>query len=75
MVDREDVRIVRDVKSRLRGDASVKGSNIAVRSDGGIVTLTGRASSLETSVHASEDARRVSGVRAVRTALTLDSQG
>ncbi len=74
-VDQQDAHIVRDVKSRLRADASLKDSRIAVRSDGGIVTLTGRTSSLETSVYASEDARRVSGVRAVYNDLSLTSQG
>jgi osmotically-inducible protein OsmY len=42
-----------------------------VRAEKGIVTLTGKAPSLATSVRASETARRVSGVRAVRNELTL----
>ncbi len=61
---------MRDVERRLRGDAGQK-SDIEVRSDNGIVTRTGKATSLETSVRASEVARRASGVRAVRNELTV----
>jgi osmotically-inducible protein OsmY len=74
-VDRQDAQIVQDVEGRLKTDASLKASKIAVHSDGGIVTLTGQAPSLEASVHASEDARRVPGVRAVYNNLELASNG
>ena len=70
-VDRQDQEIVKDVKKGIKGDTSLKHARIHVRSDEGIVTLTGTAPSLETSVRASETARRVSGVRAVRNELTL----
>ena len=70
-VDRQDHQIVRDVKDEIKSDARLKHARIHVRADGGIVTLTGRAPSLETSVRASETARRVPGVRAVRNELTL----
>jgi osmotically-inducible protein OsmY len=43
-----------------------------VRADKGIVTLTGKAPSLETSVRASEVTRRVSGVRAVRNEVKIE---
>ncbi len=75
VVDWEDVRIVRDVKQSLQADASLEGGKIAVRADRGIVTLIGRASSLETSVQAFEDARRVPGVRAVHNDLSLEYRG
>jgi hyperosmotically inducible periplasmic protein len=71
MVDRQDHQIVKDVKRAIKREASLKKANIDVRAEKGIVTLTGRAPSLETSVRASETARRVPGVRAVRNELTL----
>ena len=70
-VDREDRELVRDVKHEIKQDARLKRARIHVRVDAGIVTLTGKAPSLATSVRASETARRVSGVRAVRNELTL----
>ena len=70
-VDRQDHQIVKDVKQEIKHDARLKKDRIQVRSDEGIVTLTGRARSLETSVRASEVARRVPGVRAVRNELVL----
>ncbi len=70
-VDRQDDQIVKDVKKAITKDASLKKADIDVRAEKGIVTLTGKAPSLATSVRASETARRVSGVRAVRNELTL----
>jgi hyperosmotically inducible protein len=71
MVDRQDDQLVTDVKQAIKKDASLKKADIDVRAEKGIVTLTGKAPSLETSVRASETARRVLGVRAVRNELTL----
>lgn len=71
MVDRQDDQIVKDVKRGIKNDARLKKADIDVRAEKGIVTLTGKAPSLETSVRASEVARRVPGVRAVRNELTL----
>ncbi len=70
-VDRQDQQIVKDVKEEIKNDGRLKRARIHVRSDEGIVTLTGKAPSLETSVRASETARRVPGVRAVRNELTF----
>ena len=70
-VDRQDHQIVKDVNQEIKNDGRLKHARIHVRSDEGIVTLTGKAPSLETSVRASETARRVPGVRAVRNELTL----
>jgi hyperosmotically inducible protein len=69
--ERQDQQIVKDVRREIKNDARLKHARIHVRADGGIVTLTGKAPSLETSVRASETARRVPGVRAVRNELTL----
>jgi hyperosmotically inducible protein len=71
MVDRQDHQIVKDVKQAIRKDASLKKADIDVRAEKGIVTLTGKAPSLETSVRASAVARWVPGVRAVRNELAL----
>ena len=68
-VDRQDHQIVKDVKQEIKNDGRLRHARIHVRSDEGIVTLTGKAPSLETSVRASEAARRVPGVRAVRNEL------
>jgi hyperosmotically inducible periplasmic protein len=70
-VERQDEQIVKDVKREIKHDAGLKKARIHVRADEGIVTLTGKAPSLETSVLASETARRVPGVRAVRNELAL----
>ena len=69
-VDRQDHQIVTDVKRAIRKEASLKKADIDVRAEKGIVTLTGKAPSLETSVRASTVARWVPGVRAVRNELT-----
>jgi BON domain-containing protein/LTXXQ motif family protein len=71
VVDRQDDLLVTDVKQGIKKDASLKKTDIEVRAEKGIVTLTGKAPSLETSVRASEVARRVSGVRAVRNELAI----
>ena len=71
MVDRQDDQIVTDVKKAIKKDASLKKATIDVRAEKGIVTLTGKAPSLATSVRASEAARWVPGVRAVRNELAL----
>jgi osmotically-inducible protein OsmY len=73
-VDRQDDQIVTDVKQGLAKDARLKKTDIDVRAEKGIVTLTGKAPSLTTSVRASEVARRVSGVRAVRNELALPAR-
>jgi hyperosmotically inducible periplasmic protein len=70
-VDRQDQQIVKDVKREIKDDTRLKKARIHVRAEGGIVTLTGKAPSLETSLQASETARRVPGVRAVRNELAL----
>ncbi|MBF8261797.1 MAG: conserved exported protein of unknown function [candidate division NC10 bacterium] len=75
VVDRQDDQIVKDVEKGIKNDARLKKATIDVRADKGIVTLTGKAPSLETSVRASEVARRVPGVRAVRNEVKLEPKG
>lgn len=74
VVERKDDEIVKDVESRLKTDPSLKKASIAVRSDNGIVTLTGDVPSLKMSLRASEKARQVAGVHAVRNELTVKEQ-
>jgi len=71
MVDRPDDQLVAAVKQALTKEASLRKATIEVRAEKGIVTLTGKAPSLATSVRASEVVRWVSGVRAVRNELAL----
>lgn len=75
VVDRQDDQIVKDVEKGIKNDARLKKATIEVRADKGIVTLTGKAPLLETSVRASEVARRVAGVRAVRNEVKLERKG
>jgi hyperosmotically inducible protein len=75
VVDRQDDQIVKDVEKRIKEDSRLKKADIDVRADKGIVTLTGKAASLATSVRASEVAHRVPGVRAVRNEMTLERKG
>ncbi len=74
VVERKDDQIVKDVENHLKKDQSLKKASIDVRSDKGIVTLTGDVPSLETSLHASVVARHVTGVRAVHNELTVDER-
>lgn len=72
--DRKDDQIVQDVEGRLKKDPSLKKADIDVYADKGIVTLTGRAPTLRTSVRASEVAYAVPGVRAVHNVLDVEEQ-
>ena len=74
IVDRQDDQIVTDVKKAIAKEASLKKTDIDVRAEKGIVTLTGKAPSLATSVRASETARGVSGVRAVRNEVAIPAR-
>jgi osmotically-inducible protein OsmY len=68
-VERRDDQLVTDVRQAITKEASLQKATIEVRAEKGVVTLTGKAPSLETSVRASEVIRWVSGVRAVRNEL------
>lgn len=68
-VDRKDDDIKKAVKDRLAADARLKGSDVNVRSDNGVVTLTGDAKDVNARAHASELARGVDGVKAVKNEL------
>lgn len=70
-VERKDDEIVKDIEGRLKQDPNLKKMSIHVYSNKGIVTLTGDVPSFKTSLRASEKARQVAGVRAVRNELNI----
>jgi hyperosmotically inducible protein len=68
MIDASDKDITREVEASLSKDARLK--KVDVRTDSGIVILTGEVPSIANSAHASEIARGISGVRSVKNELT-----
>jgi hyperosmotically inducible periplasmic protein len=68
--DISDKDITRQIEARFSKTAQL--GKVDVRTAGGVVTLTGAASSIGASARASELARGVSGVRAVKNELTYD---
>jgi hyperosmotically inducible periplasmic protein len=71
-VDANDKEITRHVQDRLSKDARLKNAKIDVRTDKGVVTLTGEVPSISLSARASELAREVPGVRSVRNDLAYE---
>jgi hyperosmotically inducible protein len=69
MVDTKDADIDKAVKARLAKDAQVK--KVDVRTDAGVVTLTGEVPNIVASAKASEMARNVTGVKSVKNELTV----
>src|SRR5262245_53509716 len=67
IVDVTDEDITRQVEQRLAKNPQTK--KVAVRTDAGVVTLTGEVPSTSTSAQASEFAREVPGVRSVKNQL------
>jgi len=68
-VDISDKDISARVEKRLKQDSSLK--KITVRTDAGVVTLTGEAPDITASAHASELASEVSGVQSVKNEVSL----
>ncbi len=68
-VDAKDDDLTKSVKDRLKKDARLKGSDVEVRADKGVVTLTGEVKDLGARARASEVARGVPGVRSVKNEL------
>ena len=68
-VDANDKDIAKSVETRLARDANLK--KIDVRTDGGVVTLTGEVMSITMAAKASEQARMVPGVKSVKNQLTV----
>jgi hyperosmotically inducible protein len=68
-VDRKDDDLKKAVKDRIGKDARLKGSDIEVRADKGVVTLVGDAKDIGARARASELARGVPGVKSVKNEL------
>ncbi len=72
-VDANDKDIAKSVQSRMSKDTMFK--KVDVRTDGGVVTLTGEVPSISASARASEMARNVPGVKSVKNELTVRQAG
>ncbi|OLC14257.1 MAG: hypothetical protein AUH29_10555 [Candidatus Rokubacteria bacterium 13_1_40CM_69_27] len=68
-VDAKDADIKDAVKARLAKEDRLKDASIKVRSDNGLVTLTGSGVDARTKARAADLARGVAGVKAVRNEL------
>lgn len=68
-VDAKDADIAKAVETRLSRESDLK--KIDVRTDAGVVTLTGEVPTITASAKASEVARGVGGVRSVKNQLTF----
>ena len=68
-VDASDSDIAKAVGTRLSKDTQLK--KVDVRTDAGVVTLTGQVATISASAKASEMARGVPGVRSVKNELTF----
>lgn len=69
----DDATITTKVKSSFAGDKWVKGRDISVRTDQGVVDLTGTVSSKKESDRATALATKVKGVKAVHNNLKVGS--
>ncbi len=68
-VDANDKDIAKAVETRLAKDSLLK--KVDVRTDAGVVTLTGQVATIGASAKASEMARGVPGVKSVKNELTF----
>lgn len=69
----DDASITAKVKTKFAGDKWVKGHDISVRTDKGVVDLTGAVDSTKESDRATKLASRVKGVTAVHNNLTVNA--
>jgi hyperosmotically inducible periplasmic protein len=69
VVNAQDKDLKNAVEKRIKQDASLKAADIDVEVDKGVVTLTGDVRDVRARVRASEVARAVPGVRAVKNEL------
>jgi hyperosmotically inducible protein len=68
-VDANDKDITKSVETRLSKDSQLK--KVDVRTDAGVVTLTGQVATIGASAKASEMARGVPGVKSVKNQLAF----
>ncbi|HSL03622.1 MAG TPA: BON domain-containing protein [Nitrospiraceae bacterium] len=71
VVEEKDEAITGRVKDHFSKDALLKNADIDVRSNAGVVSLTGEVRNLMTSAQASWTARQVPGVKSVKNDLTV----
>jgi hyperosmotically inducible protein len=69
----DDAGITTRVKANFAGDKWVKGRDISVRTDHGVVDLTGTVGSTKESDRATELAAKVNSVKAVHNNLKISS--
>jgi hyperosmotically inducible periplasmic protein len=69
-VEADDKVITRSVETRFSKDSELK--KIDVRTDAGIVVLSGQVASITASARASETAHKVNGVKAVKNELRVN---
>lgn len=67
----DDTTITTGVKAAINGDPSLKVSELAVETEGGVVVLGGFVSSADDVAAAAAAARTVKGVKSVRNDLRL----
>lgn len=71
VVEAKDESIKEMIEKAISRDAQLRDAGIQVRSDAGVVTLSGKAPSWAASAKASELARGVRGVRAVKNEIDV----
>jgi hyperosmotically inducible protein len=70
-VDEKDDAITKRVENALKKDATLKKSKIDVKTNAGVVSLTGEVRDMKTSAYASWVTWRVPGVKSVKNDLTV----
>lgn len=71
-VDAKDDAIQKHIEKGIEHDALLRGSNIDVRSDAGVITLSGKARSWMQAGRASEIARWTAGVSTVKNQIAVE---
>jgi hyperosmotically inducible protein len=69
----DDASITMKVKATFAEDKWIKGRHVSVRTDHGVVDLTGTVKTKEESDRATELATKIKGVLAVHNNLTVDA--
>ncbi len=72
-VDAKDDYITSEIGKRIKNDKMLKSAKVDVRSDAGVVTLTGQVPGILASLRASEVADGVDGVRTVKNDIMVDA--
>jgi hyperosmotically inducible protein len=70
-VEEKDDAITARVKNNLKKESKLKNADIDVKTNAGVVSLTGEVPDILTSAHASWTAWKVHGVKSVKNDLTL----